>query len=97
MPTIAQGVEFDTIAREWRCKWSADNDKASLVEAQKAIDSILAEVKALDGCKSVQRVVCGGCLDFKVRSLLRYIVLLPYCKQMRFILLRHTHILCNVF
>jgi hypothetical protein len=73
MPTIAQGVEFDTIAREWRCKWSADNDKASLVEAQKAIDSILAEVKALDGCKSVQRVVCGGCLDFKVRSLLLYI------------------------
>lgn len=86
MPTIAQGVEFDTIAREWRCKWSVDNDKASLVEAQKAIDSILAEVKTLDGCKSVQRVVCGGCLDFKVRSLL-YSVSLPCCKQMRFILL----------
>jgi hypothetical protein len=71
---MAQGVDFDTIAREWRCKWSADNDKASLVEAQKAIDAVLAEVKAIDGCKSVQRVVCGGCLDFKVRSL--YTVLL---------------------
>jgi hypothetical protein len=81
MPTIAQGVEFDTIAREWRCKWSADHDKASLVEAQKAIDSILAEVKAVDGCKSVQRVVCGGCLDFKVRCaliLLYNLISLPY-------------------
>jgi hypothetical protein len=67
MLMIAEGIDFDTTAREWRCKWSADNDKASLVEAQKAIDSILADVKAVDGCKSVQRVVCGGCLDFKVR------------------------------
>ena len=70
MPSIAKGIEFDTIAREWRCKWSTDNDKASLVEAQKAIDSILADVKAIDGFKSIQRVVCGGCLDFKVRIVL---------------------------
>lgn len=67
MPVIAEGVEFDTIAREWRCKWSNENDKASLVAAQKAIDEILAQVKAVDGVVSVQRVVCGGCLDFKVR------------------------------
>lgn len=66
MPTIAEGVEFDTIAREWRCKWSSENDKASLVAAQKAIDEILAQVKAVDGVVAVQRVVCGGCLDFKV-------------------------------
>jgi hypothetical protein len=25
--TIVDGVNFDTIAREWRFKWSADNDK----------------------------------------------------------------------
>jgi hypothetical protein len=66
MVTIAEGVEFDTIAREWRCKWSTDNDKASLVAAQKALEEVLAEVKAVDGVKGVQRVVCGGCLDFKV-------------------------------
>jgi hypothetical protein len=66
MVTIAEGVDFDTVAREWRCKWSGDNDKASLVEAQKAMTSILEEVKKLDGVKEVQRVVCGGCLDFKV-------------------------------
>ncbi|KAI2513662.1 hypothetical protein MHU86_802 [Fragilaria crotonensis] len=66
MVTFAEGIEFDTIAREWRCKWSADNDKASLVEAQKTLAGILDELKAVDGVKEVQRVVCGGCLDFKV-------------------------------
>mmetsp|Transcript_11579 Transcript_11579/g.16312 ORF Transcript_11579/g.16312 Transcript_11579/m.16312 type:complete len:138 (+) Transcript_11579:35-448(+) len=66
MVTIVDGVEFDTIAREWRCKWSADNDKASLAEAQKALNSVLDSVKKIDGFKKVDRVVCGGCLDFKV-------------------------------
>jgi len=47
-------------------KWSGDGDKASLVAAQKALDAILAKVKAVKGVKSVNRVVCGGCLDFKV-------------------------------
>ena len=31
---ITEGVEFQTIAREWRFKWSADNDKVSLASAQ---------------------------------------------------------------
>eukprot|EP00936_MAST-01D_sp_MAST-1D-sp1_P000958 g958.t1 len=47
-------------------KWSADNDKASLAAMQKALDGVVEQLKALDGFKSVQRVVCGGCLDFKV-------------------------------
>jgi hypothetical protein len=64
--TIAEGVEFDTVAREWRCKWSPDDDKKSLVEAQKALEEVLPKVKAVDGVKSVERIVCGGCLDFKV-------------------------------
>ena len=33
---ITDGVEFDTIAREWRLKWSADNDKKSLASAQQS-------------------------------------------------------------
>lgn len=68
MATITEGVDFDTVAREWRCKWSPDNDKKSLAEAQKALNEILAEVKAVDGFKKVDRVVCGGCLDFKVSN-----------------------------
>ena len=66
MGTIAEGVEFDTIAREWRCKWSADNDKKSLVEAQKALMEVITDVNKVDGVKKTDRVVCGGCLDFKV-------------------------------
>ena len=66
--TIAQGVDFDTIAREWRCKWSQGNDKKSLVEAQIALKDVLAEIKAVDGFLKVDRVVCGGCMDFKVRE-----------------------------
>ena len=52
--------------REWRMKWSADEDKKALVEAQKALEAVLPAIKALPGFKSVQRVVCGGCSDFKV-------------------------------
>jgi hypothetical protein len=46
MPNITDNVQFDTIAREWRCKWSADGDKASLSSAQDAISEVLAEVMA---------------------------------------------------
>ncbi|CAJ1958782.1 unnamed protein product [Cylindrotheca closterium] len=66
MATIVDGVDFDTVAREWRCKWSSDDDKKSLAEAQKALNEILSEVKGVDGFKKIDRVVCGGCLDFKV-------------------------------
>jgi len=59
-------VNFDNIAREWRCKWSADSDNASLMAAQKVLEDALAEVSSIEGVASVQRVVCGGCHDFKV-------------------------------
>ncbi|KAG7374438.1 hypothetical protein IV203_013533 [Nitzschia inconspicua] len=65
MPTITEGVDFDTIAREWRCKWSPEDDKKSLQELQKALVEAVPDIKKLDGAK-VQRVVCGGCMDFKV-------------------------------
>lgn len=66
MVTITDGVEFDTIAREWRLKWSPDNDKKSLAAAQQTLSIFSSSLKSIDGVKSVQRVVCGGCLDFKV-------------------------------
>lgn len=70
MGTIVEGVNFDTIAREWRCKWSVDDDKKSLEEAQKALDEIIPTLKKIDGFKEVDRVVCGNNLDFKVSSIL---------------------------
>ena len=66
MVTITEGVEFDTKAREWRCKWSADADNKSLAELQKVLDETKSDIKAIDGLKSVQRIVCTGCVDFKV-------------------------------
>lgn len=66
MVEITKGVEFDTIAREWRFKWTPDDDKASLASAQQTLDMFSSEIKAIPGVKSVQRVVCGGCMDFKI-------------------------------
>jgi len=66
MPAITDNVSFDTVAREWRAKWSADADKASLTAAQSLLEGALMELKALPGLKSVQRIVCGSCMDFKV-------------------------------
>lgn len=71
MPEITKQVKFDNIAREWRCKWSADSDKKSLDELQAALDEVLPTLSGIDGCDSVQRVVCGGCLDFKVVTKLK--------------------------
>ena len=66
MVKIAAGVEFNTIAREWRLKWSGAQDKKSLAAVQVALDKHLNSIRKVDGVKSVQRIVCGGCLDYKV-------------------------------
>ena len=49
MPTIVEGVDFDTVAREWRCKWSADNDKASLAAAQALLVKTKPDIAAVKG------------------------------------------------
>jgi len=56
MATIAEGVEFDTVAREWRCKWSPDGDKASLVAAQEALKAVISDLKELEGVKRVSSI-----------------------------------------
>lgn len=66
MPEITKTVKFENIAREWRCKWAEDSDKASLNAVQAALDDVLAELSSVEGVASIQRVVCGGCHDFKV-------------------------------
>ena len=66
MGAFTDNVQFTHIAREWRCKWVEEDDKKTLAAAQTSLDARLAQVKAVAGVKSVQRVVCGGCQDFKV-------------------------------
>jgi len=66
MPSICKGVDFDTIAREWRCKWSEDNDKKSLETLQQTLMEFMPKVRAVKAVGDVRRVVCGGCHDFKI-------------------------------
>jgi len=66
MPEIVTGVTFDTVAREWRCKWSKEDSLSSLAKAQELLVYTKPDIEALAGVKEVKRVVCGGCLDFKV-------------------------------
>jgi hypothetical protein len=66
MPEITSNVKFDNIAREWRCKWSSDGEKASLTALQTKFDDVLGELSSVEGVSSVQRIVCGGCLDFNI-------------------------------
>jgi len=66
MASITSNVSYDTVAREWRCKWSGDSDKASLVALQDQLKAFESKIKSVKGVKKVQRIVCGGCLDFKV-------------------------------
>eukprot|EP00400_MALV-I_sp_L67-5_P000017 gene17-854_t len=63
---ITDNVHFDTIAREWRCKWPPDNNMASLTAAQEVLNKHIAKIKSIEGVKDVKRVVCGGCMDFKI-------------------------------
>ena len=64
MQNITPNVSFDVIAREWRCKWTEDNEKASLVALQDLLNTHLATLKGMEGAK-VQRIVAKK-KDFKV-------------------------------
>lgn len=66
MPEITTGVSFDTVAREWRCKFDPADDKASLAAAQKVLDKYADGIAKITGLKSINRTVCGTCSDFKV-------------------------------
>jgi len=60
------GVTFNTVAKEWRCKWSDDDDKQSLQDLQGILAANLDAIKAVPGVVDVRRIVCGACKDFKI-------------------------------
>lgn len=60
-------IEFGHIAREWRMKYAENELKGGAVELDKMFkDKHLSEIQKIPGFVSVQRVVCGGCNDFKI-------------------------------
>ena len=67
---LANGsMSFDRVCREWRCKYEGDkSDSKSLEAIAGVVDEYLAEIKAVSPGATVNRLVCGGCLDFKLMT-----------------------------
>ena len=56
------------VCREWRCKYTGDKtDSVSLEAISKVVDEYLPQLKAMEGA-TVNRLVCGSCLDFKLMT-----------------------------
>mmetsp|Transcript_46380 Transcript_46380/g.46841 ORF Transcript_46380/g.46841 Transcript_46380/m.46841 type:complete len:147 (-) Transcript_46380:291-731(-) len=69
VPLANGAMSFDRVCREWRCKYTGDKtDSASLEAAAKALEEVLPALKAVSPGVKVNRLVCGGCLDFKIMT-----------------------------
>lgn len=67
---LANGaMSFDRVCREWRCKYTGDkSDSESLEAIAKVVDEYLPEIKKVSDDATVNRLVCGSCLDFKLMT-----------------------------
>mmetsp|Transcript_3256 Transcript_3256/g.4015 ORF Transcript_3256/g.4015 Transcript_3256/m.4015 type:complete len:162 (+) Transcript_3256:76-561(+) len=92
MPTqgkteIAPGVEFNCIAREWRCKWSEDGNMASLKACIALVDElkieILGNVHEWIGRQASGTKVQNGNIDTSKQSVQR--VVCPECHDFKII------------
>ena len=62
-------MSFDRVCREWRCKYDGDKTTSESLEAiSKVVDEYLPEIKGVSSGVKVNRLVCGGCLDFKLMT-----------------------------
>jgi hypothetical protein len=69
VPLANGAMSFDRVCREWRCKYSGDkSDSESLEAISKVVDEYLPAIKAVSADATVNRLVCGGCLDFKLMT-----------------------------
>jgi hypothetical protein len=60
-------MSFNRVCREWRCKYDGDKSTSESLEAiAKVVEEVLPEIKKVSGDITVNRLVCGGCLDFKL-------------------------------
>mmetsp|Transcript_72250 Transcript_72250/g.223261 ORF Transcript_72250/g.223261 Transcript_72250/m.223261 type:complete len:161 (+) Transcript_72250:70-552(+) len=92
MPTkgkteIAPGVEFNCIAREWRCKWSDDADMASLKACMKLVDELKIEILANThewiGRQASTHTVQNGNIDTSKKGVQR--IICPECHDFKII------------
>jgi hypothetical protein len=69
VPLANGAMSFDRVCREWRCKYTGDkSDSESLEAISKVVDEYLPQIKAASKDATVNRLVCGGCLDFKLMT-----------------------------
>jgi len=61
--SITDGVTFDCVAREIRCKF--DKEKKEIAGAIQSCVTELLKSPTVANCK-IYRIVCGGCGDFKM-------------------------------
>eukprot|EP00558_Chaetoceros_sp_UNC1202_P003905 CAMPEP_0197240108 /NCGR_PEP_ID=MMETSP1429-20130617/6464_1 /TAXON_ID=49237 /ORGANISM="Chaetoceros sp., Strain UNC1202" /LENGTH=146 /DNA_ID=CAMNT_0042699685 /DNA_START=15 /DNA_END=455 /DNA_ORIENTATION=- len=67
VPLANGSMSFNRVCREWRCKYTGDkSDSESLEAVAKAVEEVLPAIKGVSEDITVNRLVCGGCLDFKL-------------------------------
>ena len=70
MVDLANGaMSFDMVCREWRCKYDGEAETSKSLESiVNLLNQYLPEVKKASKDAKVNRLVCGGCLDFKLQT-----------------------------
>mmetsp|Transcript_5048 Transcript_5048/g.6524 ORF Transcript_5048/g.6524 Transcript_5048/m.6524 type:complete len:149 (-) Transcript_5048:98-544(-) len=67
VPLANGSMSFNRVCREWRCKFEGNkSDSESLEAIAKTVDEFLPQIKSISEGITVNRLVCGGCLDFKL-------------------------------
>jgi hypothetical protein len=69
VPLANGSMSFNRVCREWRCKYEGDKSTSESLEAiAKVVDEYLPEIKKISDGVTVNRLVCGSCLDFKLMT-----------------------------
>ena len=69
VPLANGSMNFDRVCREWRCKYTGDKSDSQSLEAIAAVvDEYLPAIKKVSDGATVNRLVCGACLDFKLMT-----------------------------
>jgi hypothetical protein len=69
VPLANGAMSFDRVCREWRCKYTGDKATSESLEAiSKLVDEYLPAIKDSSSDATVNRLVCGACLDFKLMT-----------------------------
>jgi hypothetical protein len=90
-------MSFNRVCREWRCKYDGDKGTSESLEAiAKVVDELLPEIKKASADATVNRLVCGGCLDFKLMTTVPLEDYGPWEERCVSIIIDCRHRICRV-